>query len=256
MTEPIHPPPEMFTATRYMVFTTFWAFVLPGAIIHGLPLLLTGIFSLDPIALGGVAVCVVFLYGGIRFLKRLSDCHRTGNGPRSFIVRILPFWIPLFWGLTMSAIGFFVGPLSLLAFQGCMLGSFPHFFIPFAFCLIIGGALFMVIAGSTINFLLAIIGTIYISLLAPPIPKKRSLVLCIAITLLLCWLAGLSYHHFRTKMLPPFSLKKIHNTNPHVPKLTDWFLSPQGQELIENVGYVPMESVIVPICFFNTGITQ
>jgi len=31
------------------------------------------------------------------------------------------------------------------------------------------------------------------------------------------------------------------NTNPNVSKLTEWFLSPQGQELIQNVGYVPME---------------
>ena len=27
-------------------------------------------------------------------------------------------------------------------------------------------------------------------------------------------------------------------TNPHVQKLIDWLLSPQGQELIEKVGYV------------------
>jgi phosphate transport system substrate-binding protein len=31
------------------------------------------------------------------------------------------------------------------------------------------------------------------------------------------------------------------NTNPHVPKLIDWFLSPQGQELIKEVGYVPLQ---------------
>jgi phosphate transport system substrate-binding protein len=30
------------------------------------------------------------------------------------------------------------------------------------------------------------------------------------------------------------------NTNPNVQRLTEWFLSPQGQELIKNVGYVPI----------------
>lgn len=29
--------------------------------------------------------------------------------------------------------------------------------------------------------------------------------------------------------------------NPNVQKLTDWFLSPQGQELVEKVGYVPLK---------------
>ncbi|MDR2849226.1 MAG: substrate-binding domain-containing protein [Verrucomicrobiota bacterium] len=32
------------------------------------------------------------------------------------------------------------------------------------------------------------------------------------------------------------------SANPNVPKLTDWFLSPQGQELVERVGYVPLAS--------------
>jgi phosphate transport system substrate-binding protein len=36
-------------------------------------------------------------------------------------------------------------------------------------------------------------------------------------------------------------ISRKNNTNPHVPKLTEWFLSPQGQELIKNVGYVPLE---------------
>jgi phosphate transport system substrate-binding protein len=31
--------------------------------------------------------------------------------------------------------------------------------------------------------------------------------------------------------------------NPNVQKLTDWFLSPQGQELVEKVGYVPLEKL-------------
>ena len=30
------------------------------------------------------------------------------------------------------------------------------------------------------------------------------------------------------------------NTNPNVQRLTDWFLSPQGQELVQDVGYVPL----------------
>jgi len=29
------------------------------------------------------------------------------------------------------------------------------------------------------------------------------------------------------------------NTNPNVPKLTEWFLSPQGQQLVRDIGYVP-----------------
>ena len=34
-------------------------------------------------------------------------------------------------------------------------------------------------------------------------------------------------------------LSRKDNTNPNVPKLTEWFLSPQGQGLLKQVGYVP-----------------
>jgi phosphate transport system substrate-binding protein len=37
-------------------------------------------------------------------------------------------------------------------------------------------------------------------------------------------------------------ISRADNVNPNVPKLTEWFLSPQGQELIKNVGYVPLET--------------
>jgi phosphate transport system substrate-binding protein len=37
----------------------------------------------------------------------------------------------------------------------------------------------------------------------------------------------------------------IGNRNPNVSKLTDWFLSPQGQDLIRRVGYVPLQTEAV-----------
>jgi phosphate transport system substrate-binding protein len=35
-------------------------------------------------------------------------------------------------------------------------------------------------------------------------------------------------------------ISRADNTNPNVQKLTEWFLSSQGQQLVRNVGYVPL----------------
>jgi len=35
-------------------------------------------------------------------------------------------------------------------------------------------------------------------------------------------------------------VSRTDNTNPNVTKLAEWFLSPQGQELVKDVGYVPL----------------
>ncbi|MCL2744660.1 MAG: hypothetical protein FWE67_12490, partial [Planctomycetaceae bacterium] len=37
-------------------------------------------------------------------------------------------------------------------------------------------------------------------------------------------------------------ISRADNTNLNVPKLTEWFLSPQGQKLVQDVGYVPLET--------------
>jgi phosphate transport system substrate-binding protein len=43
-------------------------------------------------------------------------------------------------------------------------------------------------------------------------------------------------------------ISRADNTNPNVVKLTEWFLSPQGQQLIRDVGYVPLgeRTTVIP----------
>ncbi|MDR1963539.1 MAG: hypothetical protein LBQ50_07150 [Planctomycetaceae bacterium] len=41
-------------------------------------------------------------------------------------------------------------------------------------------------------------------------------------------------------MIGQIVIVTIGNKNSHVSELIDWFLSPQGQNLIERVGYVPL----------------
>ena len=46
-------------------------------------------------------------------------------------------------------------------------------------------------------------GTVHIIRLAPPVAKTRGLILHSVMTLFLCVFVGLTYHHFRTEILPP-----------------------------------------------------
>jgi phosphate transport system substrate-binding protein len=210
MSEPIPPTPKPFSTISYLCLTTFWVFLLPGAFFTGVPLLFLACVHLDLLSevsflfvlgAGSLAICVICHGWCLIFWMRFSANLLAGQVPKSFTLRILPFWIPLFWGLATVAVGFYTTPLSFEPFGSLdmiVAGAFPHYlilqFLPREFC---------ITTSSIIIFLFAVGGTIYVAYIAPPVSKTRGLTLCTAITLLLCGLTGLSYSHFRMEILSP-----------------------------------------------------
>jgi phosphate transport system substrate-binding protein len=212
MSEPSPEPPKPFSTVNYLFLTTLWAFVLPGILAHGV--VMPAVFKLarsmgeGPIYLlyhwfiGCVAfACVLLFYPSLMLLKRPFANLREGRVQGSFFLWILPFWLPLFWGLAVSAIGFCTAPLSFnnYAFAGkcgffqyyCFIGALEY----------VGDVDFFMAIASIINLLLAIEGTVYVSRSVSSVPKVRGLTLLATITLLLCRLVALTYSYFRTEIL-------------------------------------------------------
>ncbi|MCL2004714.1 MAG: substrate-binding domain-containing protein [Planctomycetaceae bacterium] len=106
--------------------------------------------------------------------------------------------------MTSAAFYFATGSFDYL-----LLAS-PQYFLFYAFALIFGDIYAVVAAANVANFILAITGSVYICRHAPPVAKKtRGLIFYTAITLLLAGLAGWSYKHFRTLILPTLSIHEI-----------------------------------------------
>ena len=207
-------PPKPFSGTSYIVLTTLWAFLLPGVIVHVLLVLGVVLSELESIAyiawdfpaFGLIAclfaLCVFLLCFGVRFLMRL----RAKQVPESFFLRILPFWIPLYWGLAVTAAGFYAAWASFdynIGVTGVFWG-FPQYFV-FSVGLTMSGKMeFFVTAACIVTLFFTAIGTVYVASIAPPVHKVRGLVLCSVITILLCGLVFLSHSYFRAEILYPF----------------------------------------------------
>jgi len=219
MSESIEFSPKPFTATSYLFLTTFWVFLLPSLIVNT-PFLIFNLYT-DPerIHITTSLYGTAFLLGGIIFFGyacmllvwRFIDNHRAGQVPGAFALWILPFWIPFFWGLAITALCLYIDTLlSLDDLYGSLAFAFPLFFMPFGVVLSLGGSIeSALIAFNILTLLCAIAGTIYVSRLASPpdsdVGKWRGVLVCSVIALLLCVLAVLAYNHFRAEkiLVPP-----------------------------------------------------
>jgi len=227
MSEPIEVPPKPFTATSYVFLTMLWVFLLPSLIVNT-PFLIFNLFT-DPerIHITTSLYGTAFLLGGVIFFGyacmllvwRFIDNYRAGQVPGSFALWILPFWMPLFWGLVVTALCLYVDAvLSLDDLHGSLAFAFPLFFMPFGVVLAFGGSIeSALIVFNILTLLCAVAGTVYVSRLAPPVPQWRGWVLYSILTLLFCVLAGLAYNHFR-----------VENADPNVPKIP--IIEPQSLE--------------------------
>ena len=217
MSEAEPQPLKPFAVTRYVMFTTLWVFVLSGVVAHVvfLPLYVMMEFFIRErfhwIVYVGVslALCVFLFYYCLKHQKRFSANLLEGRAAKSFSLLILPFWLPLSWGLVMSTIAFTVAPISLDAYKACILFSNLQYFLLYIGAEIGSDMETFVVFACIANFLLATTGTLYVAQLVPSVPKARGLILCATITLLLCGLVGLSHKHFRTEILPPFPGQEI-----------------------------------------------
>ena len=199
--------PKPCSTVGYLFLTTLWAFLLPGVVIHILPLLF--IAGHGPglgeiwFVLGLLAVCAVLFCLCVFLIIRFVKNHQAGGVPGSFALWILPFWIPLFWGLAATAVCLFLAPTLLPDYRGSLLVAFPQYFIPFALTIALGGDIaFSVITASIITFFCAIAGTIFVGCITMPVPRWRDVIVYSVLTLALWGVAVLAYNHFRTAVFP------------------------------------------------------
>jgi phosphate transport system substrate-binding protein len=133
---------------------------------------------------------------------------RTGNVPDNFTLRILPFFLPLFYTLLITAVTFYFMPLSEEVLGGFMIFGLPHYFVYTVLALFgitIGGGLSELIPllPCGLAFFVAVWGAIYVSKKSALVPQRQALTLMFGITLFLCGTIVCTYSHFRTEILFP-----------------------------------------------------
>ncbi|MCL2710500.1 MAG: substrate-binding domain-containing protein [Planctomycetaceae bacterium] len=214
MSEPRIITPFTSTTAGYVFLTTLWVIFVPGAIAHivFIPLLWIGVLAAYPFRVEvlfwiffwtSLAFCVFLFYRSLKVPQHLQPDHWAERVHRSFTLRIFPFWLPLFWGLVVTAISFYNATTSFSSYNNGGFFGFPQYVLLFLAAAFSGGMDFFMMASSIANLLVAIAGTVHVVRVAPPVRKTRGLTLCTAITLLLCGLTGLAYYHFRTEILSP-----------------------------------------------------
>ncbi|MDR2704663.1 MAG: hypothetical protein LBC02_02685, partial [Planctomycetaceae bacterium] len=184
--------PQPFSTADYLIKTTFWATLLPGMIVST-PILFLACFSrFFVLTILCFVFCISLFYRFDQFRKQFVENLRAGNVPDDFFLRMLPFFLPLFYVLVLAAAAFHFAPISegmLLIFTICGL---PHY---------IGWTLISEIIikwheGTLLlpfvfSFIISIRGTVYVSCIAsPPQHRNRGMVL---ISILLVFLCGIVY---------------------------------------------------------------
>jgi len=216
-------PLKPFSVTSYVLLATLWAFLLPGLLFTGFPIAAVWLAASVAythwsavLAIGVLVFCVFLSYRGLQFQKRLSESLRAGQVPGSFALWILPFWIPLFWGLVFTAVRFFAAPIlfpdyaSYFGHVVCYVLSIfltsPQYLFLHVFVAYLSDGDYETVAAifNGVTLLFAIGGTVYISHIVSPVSKTHGLALCAATTFFLCGLVGLAHSHFRASILPPF----------------------------------------------------
>ncbi|MDR2756745.1 MAG: substrate-binding domain-containing protein [Planctomycetaceae bacterium] len=198
-----------FSTTGYLVKTTFWATLLPGMIVSA-PVLFLACFSPVFFITIPIFVCCAFLfYCFNQFRKQFATHLQNGNVPNNFLLCVLPFFLPLFYILILTATAFYFvhssqDILYLFAFFGLphyagshlagillvILFNVPHeviFFFPII-----------------LSFIVMIWGVFYVSRFSVSVTQRKSgLVVFFVLTIFLCLLVYQSQQHFRETILAP-----------------------------------------------------
>ncbi len=182
------------STTRYFILTTLWAALLPAMILSVPILALAGISSpsiLFVFALPLLALVVFLFYRYGKFWQKFTQAAKDGQIPANFPLRILPFFLPLFYVLILATIGFYLEPGQRDSVLSLVMWGLPHYFpvnvINMLFRTFSGGRLENMIWVPLIaSAFPALIGTIYVFHLATP-PKFRmtGLIFMLVVTFLL-----------------------------------------------------------------------
>ena len=88
---------------RYLILTTLWLAVLPGLVVST-PFLIFGLFTLIATPFFVFYVFLFLLF--CRFNKKFHQKIRDDDVPKLLLIRLLPFFLPLFYILILASIGF------------------------------------------------------------------------------------------------------------------------------------------------------
>ncbi|MDR0609020.1 MAG: PstS family phosphate ABC transporter substrate-binding protein [Planctomycetaceae bacterium] len=199
--------PKPFNTTGYLVKTTFWATFLPGMIVST-PVSLLACFS--PVFFITIPIftfCLFLFYCFNQFRKRFAKNLHAGNIPDDFFLRVLPFFLPLFYVLIHAAAAFHFAPISQDMLPIFIICSLPHYIgwtLISEIIIAIGGGWHEVILllPFGLSFIISIIGTVYVSRIAPPPQhQSRGIGLISILLLFLCGMVCLTYSNFRTEIL-------------------------------------------------------
>ncbi len=193
---------------RYLILTTLWAAVLPGLVVST-PFLLLGCITPAIIVAGPLLALVIFLfYRFNRFIRAFDKTAREGRIPTLFPVRILPFFLPLYYVLILTAIGFYRIPGNKDAVQELFIWRLPQYFpwnIFNSLSRIFGGSAGTesgVLVPLIASALTAVVGSIYIFRVAPPSRfRATGMILMLAVTVALGWTALHWQQRFRENLL-------------------------------------------------------
>jgi phosphate transport system substrate-binding protein len=106
-----------FSTAGYLVWTTFWTAMLPGLFISALIALFFSITPAVIIAFPVFLITLVFFYGFNGFRKRFVENVRNGTIPNSFLLRYLPFCLPLFYVMAVAATAIYFVPVSMSIYR-------------------------------------------------------------------------------------------------------------------------------------------
>ncbi len=190
------------STTRYLILTTIWAALLPAMILSTPCLILLSVSPLVLIA--GPLLLVVYLFFRLysKFFHQVKAATHDGTFVISFPLRILPLFLPLFYVLILSAIGFYQAPDHDKVVENLLYRGTPQYFFFLAFYSFVPifgyldgpeNAIFVPLAGAV---LVAIFGTIYTLCLAWKATFKiTGILLMLVITLAL----GGAVRHFQNQ---------------------------------------------------------
>ena len=195
---------------RYLILTTFWAAILPG-ILFSIPILF---LFMQPNWIGGcIAVLQLvfccFLLFGCRFILYYHQEARKGKLPTSFLVCVLPFFLPLFYCQLLASISFIAASKAQQCVDPFFLWGLPQYFtwnlfywlsVSFGRGFHTENALFIPLFSSIV---VAFGGSVYVWWIAPLAKFRTSSLVClISITFILGIIMICSWKNYRELTCP------------------------------------------------------
>lgn len=194
----------------YFFSVTFAAFALPGLLVS-LPFLFLLLLSPGVIVAGPILLATWFIF--FFYYLKYRDFHRAvceGRIPQSTFARLLPFYLPLFYALIITATAYYRYDGHTHKTVFFFLCSFPFYaawtlFVAYLVTYNVSLRIACLYLPQILSAVTALYGTYYILRYAPAAKhQKRDLLAVLLATTLLAATTSYFHHRMRTRILTPF----------------------------------------------------